>query len=131
MPDLKSALLGAGLISERQFCEAQAAEQLEADARQSKALKKSLEHEKRFGILHNTSSPKQFARQAKRLLISDPDLIQRIVDLAYSRALQKIAGGAGIIKILLQVRNTFKYHPHLTKEEKQVFVQQFLSVLFD
>jgi hypothetical protein len=106
MPDLKHALRSAGLLSERQFREAEATEQIFADVNAAKLRKSESEKEKRIEILRESNSPDQFRREARKLLLQQPTLVQQIINIAHERGMQKKKdkGGGRLIANLLQLR---------------------------
>ncbi len=106
MPDLKHALRSAGLLSERQFRESEATEQLLAEANAAKLRKSANETEKRLGILRESNSSDQFRREARKLLLQQPSLAQQIINIAHERGMQKKKdkGGGRLIANLLQLR---------------------------
>lgn len=127
MPDLRNALFAAGLASERQLKETEARERLEAEMDQARMAKRNRDRAKRLEILRKTSAPCQFRRQARKLLLQDPDLLQEIINLAHSRGLKKKPEGNAMIANLLQIRNTFKYHPELQSKQRIEFIDRLFS----
>lgn len=126
MTDLKTALFGAGLVSEQQLREVQVGEQLELEAEQAKQRKLSRNLRRSLTILKRTSDPEQFRRQARKLLAHDPDLLGRVIELAHSRSLKRHPGGEALVRLLHQVRQTFKYH-ELTHAERSILIESMFS----
>jgi hypothetical protein len=125
MPDLRSALFGAGVASERQFREATAAEQLDQEAAAAKARKSGNERERRMEILSSTTSPDLFRREARKLLLQDPELVQQIITIAHAQNMPKRhkQGGGRLIASLLSLRqqlsiNTLSNHERIAIVDK-------------
>jgi len=106
MRDLRMVLHGVGLASDRQFREAEASRQLDLEAEANAYRKTAAEQDRRMEILHSSNSPDQFRREARRLLLQFPSLVQQIVNIAHERGMQKKTkqGGGRLIANLLQVR---------------------------
>lgn len=128
MPDLRSALRNAGLLTERQFREAEAADQLQAEMTAAAIRKRENEKEKRLDILRNSNSPDQFRREARKLLLQQPSLVQQVINIAHERGMQKKKdkGGSRLIANLLQLRDTLSKNGH-SDEDKMTIVDKDFS----
>lgn len=113
MNSLQSALLKTGLIPERQAKELEANKFLQSDIEQGRIVKASSEKNKRMKILDETSSPDTFRREARKLLLNNPGLVQEILAIAYKQGMQnkKNKGGGRLIANLIQVREAQKQGP--------------------
>lgn len=110
MRTLRDGLLGAGFVSVKGQKEAEALAFLQRDIEVAQQRKKIMEQEKRMGILSKTSSPDLFRREARKLLLGNPSLVQEILSIAYGQGMQnkKNKGGGRLIANLIQVREALK-----------------------
>lgn len=112
--------------SEKGVREAEAQRLLDAEMEGSRRLKSTKEREKRLEILRQETSPKSFRREARRLLLLEPDLVQTVLHIAHDRQMnkKKNQGGTALIAQLYQVRDSIGQAK--TQEEKCVVVDKHL-----
>lgn len=127
MPDLRSALFGAGFASERQFREAEAAERLDAEAAAAKLGKSSRERARRMELLRSDSTPDLFRREARKLLLQEPSLLQEIISIAHQRGMpsKHKQGGGRLIANLLQLREALSKSGLSDAEKVQIVDKTF------
>lgn len=106
MGTMRNALLDAGLASERQHRETEAAAQLRADMEAARRVRPAKEKSKRLEILRNTSAPEPFRREARRLLLLEPGLVQEVLAIAHTQQMHKKGerGGKRLIADLYQLK---------------------------
>ncbi|MBU6388331.1 hypothetical protein KGQ72_00395 [Patescibacteria group bacterium] len=127
MGTLQDALHTAGVASEKQVCELQAEIQLRAEVEAAQRLKPTKEKEKRLGILRETSSPDTFRREARKLLLQWPDLVQELLNIAHAQGMhqKKDKGGTRLIANLYQVRESLQ-QAGLSDEAREALVSKLL-----
>ncbi len=106
MADLRTALGNVGLASVRQLREGEAGALLQEEAETAKHLRSTKEREKRLDILRTTASPDTFRKEARKLLLQYPELVQELLNIAHSQGMQKKRnkGGTRLIANLYQVK---------------------------
>lgn len=110
MNSLQSALFSTGLVPERQAKEIEAQKFLRVDIDRGRLAKALGDQNKRMRILGETSSPDTFRREARKLLLNNPAIVQEILAIAYKQGMQtkKNKGGGRLIANLIQVREALK-----------------------
>ena len=110
MGTLQEALQKAGVASDRQVYETQAEMQIRAEMASTKSARPAKEKEKRLGILRETSSPDTFRREARKLLLLYPDLVQEILNIAHVQGMhhKKDRGGRRLIANLYLVKEAIQ-----------------------
>lgn len=125
---MRDALQRAGLITERQRREADAAEELDDQMEVGRVARADRERDKRLGILKGSSSPDSFRREARKLLLNEPNLVQQILDIAHERGMQhkRDKGGGRLIANLYQVRGALDERG-LSADQKRDIVDKSFS----
>ena len=125
MGTLRDALCNAGVVSEKQLRESEAETQLRAEMEAARRAQPVKEKEKRLGILRETSSPDTFRREARKLLLVFPNLVQEILNIAHGRGMhkKKDQGGGRLIANLYQVKEALQ-QGGLSDEAKQSLVDK-------
>lgn len=128
MADLRSALGNAGLVSIRQLRESEAEAQLREEMQAAANAKSTNEREKRLGILRTTSSPDTFRKEARKLLLRHPELVQELLNIAHAQGMQKKRdkGGTRLIANLYQVKEALSQNG-LSDEARQALVDKLFS----
>lgn len=127
MGTLQDGLRKTGLVSSKQLCEQDAARFLAEEAQSSQNARPVKEKEKRLGILNETSSPDTFRREARKLLLSYPELVQDILNIAHKQGMhqKKSKGGGRLIANLYQVKDALQKNGLSDEEKKHVVEKQF------
>ena len=109
MADLKTALHGAGLVSAEDLKKSEGRERVRAEMQAKLAQKPKDETNKPLSNLRECRD-NQFRREARKLLLLDPSLIQRVLNIAHERGLQKKkeCGGTRLIANLYQLREALE-----------------------
>ncbi len=125
MGTLREGLRNVGLASEKQLREQDAEQLLRAEMETARRLQPTREKEKRFKILHETSSPDSFRREARKLLLAYPDLVQEILNIAHARGMhqKKKKGGGRLIANLYQVKEALQ-RSSLSDEAKRTLADK-------
>lgn len=124
---MRDALQKAGLITEQKRREADAAEELDAQMAAGKLARAAREKEKRLAILNGSSSVDSFRREARRLLLANPNLVQQILNIAHERGMQKKRdkGGGRLIANLYQVREALQQSGLNADEQREAVERLF------
>lgn len=106
MASLQETLRNTGRVSEGQLSIASAEIQMRKEMEDIRRAQPAKEKEKRLGILRQTSSPDTFRKEARKLLLSEPSLVQDLLNIAHARDMQKKKdrGGTRLIANLYELR---------------------------
>ena len=130
MNQLRGAFGKAGLVSERQVRESNAAVQIEKELQSARLAQSAREKEKRMEILRKTTDPSQFRREARKifLLYTDADLVLEIINLAHVQGMKekKSKGGTWLIANLYQLREALQ-KDGLSEEAKKAIVDKLFA----
>ena len=128
MGTMQDALRGAGVVSEKQFRETDAAAQLTAEMEAARKTKPAKEREKRLSILRQETSPDGFRREARKLLLLDPEIVQELLSIAHTQNMhhKREKGGTRLIANLYQVREAIT-KPDLSDEAKRDLADKLFS----
>lgn len=128
MGTLQDAIRNAGVASEKQLREVEAETQLKAEMEAARRARPAKEKEKRLGILRETSSPDTFRREARKLLLLYPELVQELLNIAHGQGMhnKKDKGGRRLIANLYQVKGALQ-QDSLPDETKQALVDKLFS----
>ena len=128
MGTLKEALHSMGIVSERQFREAEAEAEMAAESTAARSAKPAKEKEKRLAILRETSSPDTFRREARKILLLSPDLVQELLNIAHGQGMhkKKDKGGGRLIANLYQVKEALR-QGGLSDDMKKSIVDKLFS----
>jgi hypothetical protein len=125
MGTLQTSLRNVGLISERSLRETEASVFLHQEGDTARATKALRELEKRLEIMRSTSSPPAFRREARKVLLQNPDSVHEILRIAHAQGMQnrKSQGGTWLVANLYQVREILAKQK-MSYEEKTAFVDK-------
>ncbi len=128
MNSLQNALKSAGLVSVKQERVADAEMQLRLEQEAAEHAKPMKEMERRRSILREAKAPDLFRREARKILLSDPEQIHELINLAHSQGMkeQKAKGGTWLIANLYQVRQAIQ-RSGLSQEDKITLVDRLFS----
>ena len=132
MPNLQDALHGAGLVSDRQHGESAANAQLRAEVAAAQRDQPAKERERLLEVLRTgtkAAQPDTFRREARKLLLLDPGLIQEVLNIAHARGMheKQPQGGKRLIANLYQVKDGLRKERLLSDEAKVAIVNGLFS----
>lgn len=128
MGTLQDGLLKADIASVKQHREIDALRQLGEEFELARRAQPEKEKQKRLGILQATSSPDAFRREARRLLLIEPGLVQEVLNIAHAQGMhgKREKGGTRLIANLYQVKEAFQ-QKGLSGEDKKSLVGKLFS----
>lgn len=106
MGSLLEELSRNGLVSVKSVEETRATIFLQTEIGEAQKKKMVQGKEKRMEILNQTSSPDTFRREARKLLLDNPDTVQEVLNIAHAQGMHKKKGKGGtrLIANLYQVK---------------------------
>jgi len=118
------ALRKAGIIPEHEGRLSEAQAMLDADLERERRAKTDREKKKRLDTLQSTKTPDRFRKEARRLLLIEPDLTAQVLEVARRNGLhlKRDKGGGRLNAQLIQLRDSLR--PNMSVERKRELVDE-------
>ncbi len=117
----------SSLLNVRTLRESEASMHIAEEVEAGRRRKVLADREKRFAILRGNSKPEEFRREARKLMLEEPDLWEQILGIAHDRGLgSNRKGGSAIVGNLYALRDELA-KPGLKHEDRRAIVGRKFS----